>query len=65
MLTRMSTTVVRKVTRKQLMARRAEILRELGLTSEELEAKVHAGGLAGSEWSAWSEIEDIDYLLER
>lgn len=58
-------TRVRRVTEKDLASRRAEILGELGLTSDELEAKVEAGGLVGREWSAWSEIEDIDYLLER
>lgn len=59
------TTRVRRVTEEDLVTRRAEILEELGLTSEELEAKVESGGLVGREWSAWSEIEDIDYLLER
>lgn len=59
------TTRVRRVTEEDLVSRRAEILGELGLTSEELEAKVEHGGLVGREWSAWSEIEDIDYLLER
>lgn len=58
-------TRVRKVTEEDLVARRAEILEELGLTNEELESKVASGGLVGREWSAWSEIEDIDYLLER
>lgn len=58
-------TKVRKVTESDLVARRAEILHELGLTDDELQGKVRAGGLAGREWSAWSEIEDIDYLLER
>lgn len=59
------TTRVRRVTEEDLVTRRAEILKELGLTNEELEAKVESGGLVGREWSAWSEIEDIDYLLER
>lgn len=59
------TTRVRRVTEEELIARRAAILRELGLTSDELEAKVASGGLVGREWSAWSEIEDIDYLLAR
>ena len=31
--------------------------------NDELRAKVDSGGLVGREWSAWSEIEDIDYLL--
>lgn len=58
-------TKVRSVTEEELVARRAAILRELGLTSDELDAKVKSGGLVGHEWSAWSEIEDIDYLLDR
>jgi hypothetical protein len=56
-------TRVRRVTEEDLVTRRAEILGELGLSSEELEAKVESGGLVGREWSAWSEIEDIDFLL--
>lgn len=58
-------TKIRKVTEAELLARRAEILEELGVTDDELRGKVGTGGLAGREWSAWSEIEDIDYLLER
>ena len=58
-------TRVREVTEEELVARRTIILDELGLTSEELDAKVESGGLVGREWSAWSEIEDIDYLLGR
>ncbi len=58
-------TRVESVTEEELLARRAAILKELGLTSAELDAKVSSGGLVGHEWSAWSEIEDIDYLLGR
>tara|TARA_R100000365_G_C2731878_1_gene61989 strand:+ start:623 stop:808 length:186 start_codon:yes stop_codon:yes gene_type:complete len=57
------TTLIRRVTPDELVARRRAILAELGLTEEEFAAKVKAGGLVGREWSAWSEIEDIDYLL--
>lgn len=57
-------TVVRRVTRKQLVAKRREILEELGLSDEEFIAKVKSGGLVGREWAAWSDIEDIDYLLD-
>jgi len=56
-------TLFRHVTRGELFARRREILATLGLTEEELTAKVNSGGLVGGEWAAWSEIEDIDYLL--
>jgi hypothetical protein len=58
-------TKIRRVTEDDLVARRAEILGQLGLTNEELESKVESGGLVGREWSAWSEIEDIDFLLAR
>lgn len=58
-------TRVRTVTEEELVARREAILVELGLTREELDLKVKTGGLVGHEWSAWSEIEDIEYLLGR
>lgn len=58
-------TLVRHVTREELVARRSEIIQELGLTEPEFDAKVETGGLVGREWSAWSEIEDIDYLLQQ
>lgn len=57
------TTKIRRVTESDLVSRRAEILAEIGLTDQELTCKVETGGLVGREWSAWSEIEDIDYLL--
>lgn len=56
-------TLVRHVTRDELVERRRAILAEMGMTEDEFAAKVAAGGLVGREWSAWSEIEDIDYLL--
>jgi hypothetical protein len=59
----MATTKVRRVTEEELTARRRAILKELGLSNEELAAKIESGGLVGREWAAWSEIEDIDYLL--
>jgi hypothetical protein len=57
------TTKVRTLSRAELTARRAEILAELGLTEDELAEKAASGGLVGVEWSAWSEIEGIEYLL--
>lgn len=56
-------TVVHHVTREELQRRREAILSRLGLTLDELQDKVDHGALVGDEWSAWSEIEDIDYLL--
>lgn len=58
-------TRVRAVTEEELVARLDAVLAELGLTREELDLKVETGGLVGHEWSAWSEIEDIEYLLGR
>ncbi len=58
------TTRVERVTTDELTARRDAILAALGLTRAELDAKVVAGSLVGTEWSSWSEIEDLDYLLE-
>jgi hypothetical protein len=57
-------TKVSTPTRDELVKRREAILRSSGLTADELAAKVAAGGLVGAEWSAWAEIEEIDYLLE-
>ena len=59
------TTLVHIVSEEDLIARRAQILINLGLSNEELSAKVESGGLTGHEWLAWSEIENVDYLLER
>ena len=59
------TTLVHIVSEEDLIARRAQILINLGLSNEELSAKVESGGLTGREWLAWSEIENVDYLLER
>jgi hypothetical protein len=56
------TTKVRRVP-EELRDRRARILDELGVTYEQLATRAAAGGLVGTEWSAWSEIEGIDYLL--
>jgi hypothetical protein len=56
-------TTVHHPTPEQLRARKAAILARLGMTQRELRARVNAGGLVGDEWSAWSEIQDIDYLL--
>lgn len=59
------TTRVERVTVDELVARRDQIFAALGLTRAELDAKVRTGGLVGAEWSSWSEIEDLDYLLDQ
>jgi len=60
-----SGTRVHKVQPHELERRRAEILKSSGLSETELRQKVESGGLVGAEWSIWSEIESIDFLLGR
>ena len=57
-------TTVKTPTRAELEARKADILRGLELTADELATKVAASSLAGDEWAASAEIDEIDYLLE-
>jgi hypothetical protein len=47
-----------------LRARRDEILRDLGVSYEELKERAMAYRLAGAEWDAWDEVSEIDYLLD-
>jgi hypothetical protein len=47
-----------------LRARREEILRDLGVSYEELRERATAYRLAGEEWDAWDEVSEIDYLLD-
>lgn len=56
-------TTVHHVSRQELLDRRAALLARLGATEEAFRAKVEAGALVGDEWSAWSELQDIEYLL--
>lgn len=55
--------IIRELTRADLIARRDEVLRSVDLSSAELEEKAESGGLVGEEWSAWEEIQEIEYLL--
>jgi len=52
-----------EVTRADLLARRAEIVRQLGMSLEEFEACVSRGKLLGEEWYLAREIEEIQFLL--
>jgi hypothetical protein len=56
-------TKVLEVSRKDLSARRAAILKELGLSLEELRAKAATYSLSPNEISAWEEIGEINFLL--
>ncbi len=57
------TTAISRPTTSDLRERRRSILDDLRLTDNELTHKVATGGLVGSEWTSWEEIEEIDYLL--
>lgn len=56
---------VQELTIRELEARRAEVLREVGLSYEELKHRAEARSLAGDEWAAWDEIRQIDFLRNR
>jgi RecA-family ATPase len=55
--------IVRELTREDLVTRRDDVLRSVGLSSAELKERAESGGLVGAEWSAWEEIQEIEYLL--
>lgn len=53
-----------RVTKAELRRRRKEILRDLGVSEETLMAKVNSTApLSDSEWSAMTELAEIDFLL--
>lgn len=56
---------VQELTAQELEARREEILRQLGLSYEQLAGRAEARSLVGDEWAAWEEIREIDFLLNR
>jgi hypothetical protein len=56
---------VQELSLKELDARRAEILRRVGLSYEELARRAAARSLVGDEWAAWDEIRQIDFLRNR
>ncbi|WP_041256699.1 hypothetical protein [Frankia sp. EAN1pec] len=50
-------------THDELTERRQEILRRVGLTAEQLRARRDEYNLAGDEFEALTELEEIDFLL--
>jgi len=56
-------TIVETPSRDELEARKAAILQDLGMSAAELRNAAAHGGLVGAEWSAWSEVRDLDFLL--
>jgi hypothetical protein len=56
---------VQELSAEELDGRREEILRQVGLSYEELAARAEARSLAGDEWAAWEEIKEIDFLRNR
>lgn len=61
----MTTSLVRRYTRQELLDRREEILRSVGKTYEELAALARTGSLVGDEWIAWDDLRKVDFLLRR
>lgn len=51
------------VTREELLARRAEVLRRIELSEEEFEAVHATRSLSSEEWEAKEELEEISFLL--
>lgn len=55
---------VREVTREELEHRKRAILSRLGMTYDELAERAERYSLVGDEWSAWSELGEIGFLLD-
>ena len=51
------------VTREELLARRAEILRRIELDEGEFELAAATRTLSSEEWEAKEELEEISFLL--
>jgi len=52
-----------EVTPTELAARRADVLKTLGMTREQFRERLREGSLSPSEWEARSELEQIAFLL--
>lgn len=52
-----------EVSRTDLERRRSEILASLGTTLDDFRERVGRGSLAGFEWDAVEELEEIAFLL--
>jgi hypothetical protein len=51
------------VSREELITERDELLGQLGTTLEQFTQRARACALVGSEWEAWSRLQDINFLL--
>ena len=56
---------VQELSAEELTTRRREILRQVGVSYEELASRAEARSLVGNEWAAWEEIRQIDFLLNQ
>ena len=56
-------TRLREVTREELLERRRAVLERLGTSYEELASRADRRALVGDEWSAWDELQEIDFLV--
>lgn len=54
---------VMAVTSDELERRRAAILEDLKVTRDDLRARAESYTLTGEEWSAVTELEEIEFLL--
>lgn len=52
------------VSRDELLARRATIFRELGMTRRDFEDRARDGALTGDEWYLAEDLEEIAFLLD-
>jgi len=51
------------VTRGELLARRSDVLEQLGMSLEEFNRLREMGTLAGNEWFAAEDLDEIEFLL--
>lgn len=56
-------TRLREVSRDELLLRRRAVLERLGISYDELASRAEKRGLVGDEWSAWDELQEIDFLV--
>lgn len=57
-------THVHEVTRDELERRKRTILDRVGMTYDQLAERAERYALVGEEWSAWSELREIGFLLD-
>jgi hypothetical protein len=54
---------VSTVTREELLARSEDLVRQAGMSREELHARAETYSLNGEEWELVTELEHIEFLL--